>query len=40
MYTTHEAMRKSITSVKKNALVAETVDSSLVPPVAKGRERR
>jgi uncharacterized protein len=29
MYTTHEAMRKGIASVKKNAPVAETVDLSL-----------
>jgi uncharacterized protein len=28
MYTTHEAMRKGIASIKKNAPVAETIDLS------------
>lgn len=36
MYTTHEAMRKGIASVKKNAPIGETVDLSHHVHVASG----
>ena len=37
MYATHEAMRKGIASVKKNAPVAETVDLSVRVRTAGGQ---